>query len=164
MDIERIVQEVTNELCQQKSAADAAYIPMNGGFPMLDVIPKLEHSLLNADTTRRVILEECAKARKYGVGAVCVSPYYTVDAAKVLQGSDVAVCSAVGFPQAAMSFKAKIADIKDCLFAGATEIDFAINILAVKSGDFDVVRRAILFSNHIECVPDCMFIQSGHFA
>ena len=143
MDIDRIIQEVTGEVYQQQKIAQDSYIPMDCGFPMLDIIPKMEHSLLNADITRVKILEECARARKYGVGAVCVSPYYTVDAAKALQGCDVAVCSAVGFPQAAMSFKAKVADIKDCLFAGATEIDFAINILAVKSGDYDVVRREI---------------------
>ena len=71
MDIDRIIQEVTGEVYQQQKIAQDNYIPMDCGFPMLDIIPKMEHSLLNADITRVKILEECAKARKYGVGAVC---------------------------------------------------------------------------------------------
>src|SRR5664279_500652 len=91
--------------------------------------------MLNPDITRQRILEECEKARQWGFATICVAPYYVKDAAQALLGTNVAVCSAVGFPHGCMSTKAKLADVKECILMGAAEIDVAINMLAVKSGN-----------------------------
>ena len=41
----------------------------------------------------------------------------------------------------AASTAAKICEIKECVANGATELDVALNIVAIKSGEFDEARR-----------------------
>lgn len=137
MDIEKIIREITQEVERNPYRGTAA--------PALDVnihdIPaKMEHSMLNPDITRQKILEECEKAIHWGFATICVAPYYVGDAAGALLGTGVAVCSAVGFPHGAVTTKGKLADLKECIMNGASEIDVAMNILAVKSGDLDAVK------------------------
>ena len=60
-----------------------------------------------------------------------------------LLGSPVAVGTAVGFPHGCMSQAAKLAELRECMANGATEIDVAINVLAIKSGRLDVAQREL---------------------
>ena len=101
----------------------------------------LEHSLLNADLTRDALQTHCRAMRTLQVAAVCVAPYYVADAVDFLSGSGLPVCAAVGFPGALMSTEAKIADVRACVKYGAREIDLAIDIAAVKSGDMAKAER-----------------------
>ncbi len=136
MDVDRIIREVTNEIGMEPifagKAVDAASMP-----------GKFEHSLLNPDISKEKIIRECELARKYRFANVCVSPYYTSLAFEMLRDSSVLVCSAVGFPQGAMSGKAKLEEIKECILNGARELDVAMNILAAKSGEFDDVKNEL---------------------
>ncbi|MDR3353739.1 MAG: deoxyribose-phosphate aldolase [Synergistaceae bacterium] len=131
MDVEKIVSEVIKELQSRPAPSDSGD-PF--GVRPWEVPSRLEHSLLNPDTSMDKILKECANARRYCVAAVCVAPYYVSAAADALRGSGVKVCAAVGFPHGCMSAAAKLAEVKDCIKNGADEIDAAVNILAVKSG------------------------------
>ena len=106
-----------------------------------DVITKLEHSVLNPDLSDDKLEAAAGIARKYSVAALCVSPYYVLRASELLRGSGVAVDAAVGFPHGAMSWAAKMAEVKECIRSGATELDVAINVLAVKSGCFEDAAR-----------------------
>ncbi|MEG1639024.1 MAG: deoxyribose-phosphate aldolase, partial [Erysipelotrichaceae bacterium] len=63
--------------------------------------------------------------------------------AKLLEGSDVKVCSVVGFPLGAMSSKAKAFEASDVIHNGASEIDMVLNIGEMKAGNFDVVLEDI---------------------
>lgn len=136
MDIEKIIREITQEVERNpyKEAAPVSDVNIH------DIPAKLEHSMLNPDITRQKILEECAKAIHWGFATICVAPYYVGDAAGALVGTGAVVCSAVGFPHGAVSTKGKLADLKECILNGAAEIDVAMNILAVKSGDLDAVK------------------------
>ena len=139
IDIEKTVREVLSELEQ----------PQTGSFATKDIKPvdvprTLEHSLLNVGLTKEALLAECLSARRMRVATVCVAPYYVADAVEILKGSSVAVCAAVGLPSAFMSTEAKIADVRSCCMYGAQEIDLAINIAAVKSGDFKRAERDFL--------------------
>ncbi len=142
MDIEAIRKEV-ERLVLQHFHIEAEPAPCKGLVTGTDVVAHLEHSLLNPDTTLEKIEKECAVARKYAVAAVCVAPYYVAAAREVLLGSPVAVGTAIGFPHGCMSQAAKIAELKECMANGATEIDVALNVLAIKSGRLDVARREI---------------------
>ncbi|BDF57266.1 deoxyribose-phosphate aldolase [Christensenellaceae bacterium] len=139
MEIQEIVQEVLRELGGTEAAsAVSAYCPQ-----AFEVPAHLEHSLLSPDMTREKLREECLVARKCCVAAVCVSPYYVDAAAQALRGSGVAVCAAIGFPQGAMSGAAKAAEARECIENGATELDMALNILAVKSGNMADAREEL---------------------
>ena len=53
------------------------------------------------------------------------------------------VGTAIGFPHGCMSQAAKIAELKECMANGATEIDVALNMLAIKSGRLDIAQREL---------------------
>ena len=142
MDIEAIRKEV-ERLVLQHFHMEAEPAPCKGLVCGTDVVAHLEHSLLHPDPTLEKIQKECAVARKYAVAAVCVAPYYVAAAREVLLGSPVAVGTAIGFPHGCMSQAAKIAELKECMANGATEIDVALNVLAIKSGRLDVAQREI---------------------
>jgi deoxyribose-phosphate aldolase len=104
---------------------------------------KLEHSLLDPGMTREKIIAECRLAAEYGIGCVVVSPYFVECAAGILRRTGIAVCSAAGFPHGAASGTAKSAELRECIRRGATEMDVAVNILAIKSGEVDAARREL---------------------
>jgi len=104
---------------------------------------KLEHSLLDPGISREKIIAECKLAAEYGLANVVVSPYYVESAAFILGRTGVAVCSAAGFPHGAASQTAKSAELRECIRRGAAEMDVAINVLAVKSGEIDAARREL---------------------
>ncbi|MEW6284312.1 MAG: deoxyribose-phosphate aldolase, partial [Candidatus Eremiobacterota bacterium] len=63
--------------------------------------------------------------------------------ASELAGSDVMVCTVVGFPLGATSTEGKVAETRQALQDGADEIDMVINVGALKDGRFDDVGRDI---------------------
>lgn len=142
MDISAIRQEVERQVLAY-FGADAGLLDSGNDIRGTEVIGCLEHSLLNPDTTLKKIQAECAVARKYAVAAVCVAPYYVPAAVEILSGSVVKVGTAVGFPHGCISQAAKLAELKEAINNGATEIDLAMNNLAIKSGHLDVVRREL---------------------
>ncbi len=142
MDIEAIRKEVERQVLKY-FCIEAEPAPCTGLVTGTDVVSHLEHSLLNPDTTLEKIEKECAVARKYAVAAVCVAPYYVAAAREILLGSPVAVGTAIGFPHGCMSQAAKVAELKECMANGATEIDVALNVLAIKSGRLDIAQREI---------------------
>lgn len=142
MDVEAIRKEVERQVLAYFNLS-AAPMPRAGLVTGSDVVAHLEHSLLNPDTTLEKIRQECAVARKYSVAAVCVAPYYVPAAREALLGSPVAVGTAIGFPHGCMSQAAKCAELRECMANGATEIDVALNVLAVKSGRLDEAQREI---------------------
>jgi len=138
MDIEKIVDEVTREL---QSLLRYSCKSGTSGIRPREVPSRLEHSMLNPDVNQETILAECANARRYSVAAVCVAPYYVSIAKEALRGSGVKVCAAVGFPHGCMSGLAKLVEVTDCIKNGADELDVAVNILAVKSGDLAEAKK-----------------------
>jgi deoxyribose-phosphate aldolase len=103
----------------------------------------IDHTLLKANATRAEIKKICSEAVEYGFKTVCVNPYYVSLAANILQGSQVEVCTVIGFPLGANSSDTKAYEVKKAVQDGATELDMVINIGALKSGDYAFVKRDI---------------------
>ena len=102
-----------------------------------------DHTLLKADASSSRIKQICSEAVKYGFASVCVNSYYTSLAAKELAGTNVKVCTVVGFPLGQMSTAAKAAEAMIAVGDGAQEIDMVINIAALKEGLTDIVLEDI---------------------
>ena len=102
-----------------------------------------DHTILKADATREMVERVCREAREHHFMSVCVNSYYTGFVADELQGSDVRVCTVVGFPLGQMSTKAKAAETRIAVEDGADEIDMVINLGALKGGDDAVVFEDI---------------------
>ncbi len=106
--------------------------------------PKLfDHTILKADATEAAVLKICKEAKEYGFMSVCVNTYYTAFVAEQLKGTDVKVCTVVGFPLGQMSTKAKAVETGCAVADGAQEIDMVLNVAALKDGKYDIVLEDI---------------------
>lgn len=103
----------------------------------------IDHTLLKADATRDQIEKLCEEAKEYHFASVCVNPTWVEHAAVLLKGTDVRVCTVIGFPLGASTPDSKAFETKDVIEKGAQEVDMVINIGALKSGDLELVEKDI---------------------
>ena len=103
----------------------------------------IDHTLLKATATKDDILKLCNEANQYHFMSVCVNPVYVSLAHKLLQGSDVMVCTVIGFPLVANSSYVKAFETTQAIADGADEIDMVINIGACKEHNWDQVYEDI---------------------
>lgn len=103
----------------------------------------IDHTVLKPDTTKDAVLKVCREARDNGFFSVCVNPYYVPLVKSELNGSDVKVCSVIGFPLGASTSVIKALEAKKAIEDGADEIDMVINVAALKDGEPDIVESDI---------------------
>ena len=116
---------------------------MLASLPAGSLARYIDHTLLKPEATPAQIAQLCAEARDHTFAAVCINPVNVAQAAQLLQGTPVAVCTVVGFPLGATLPAVKAYETLHALNQGATEIDMVINIGALKAGQFDQVRQDI---------------------
>ncbi|WP_303970105.1 deoxyribose-phosphate aldolase [Sporosarcina ureae] len=103
----------------------------------------IDHTLLKAEATKQQILDLCEEAKKYSFASVCINPTWVKTAAEALQGTEVKVCTVIGFPLGANTPEVKAFEAKDAIANGATEVDMVINIGALQSGLLEQVQKDI---------------------
>jgi deoxyribose-phosphate aldolase len=103
----------------------------------------IDHTALKPDTTKEQIEQLCREAKEFGFVSVCINPTWVKRAADLLEGSDVKVCTVIGFPLGATTAKVKQYETKDAIENGATEVDMVINIGALKDGNDNLVFKDI---------------------
>jgi deoxyribose-phosphate aldolase len=99
----------------------------------------IDHTLLKPDASQDQIAQLCYEARSHHFASVCINPNYVKLCAQLLKGSDVKVCTVVGFPLGATPASVKAYETQQAIRDGASEIDMVINIGALKSKDYRVV-------------------------
>lgn len=109
----------------------------------LDLAKHIDHTLLKPEATGADIDVLADEAREFGFASVCVNPAWVKRAAERLRGSDVMTCAVIGFPFGANTPEIKAMETRRALRDGAREVDMVINIGALKSGDYDLVRTDI---------------------
>jgi len=108
-----------------------------------DLAKFIDHTLLKPDATRSQIERLCDEARQFRFASVCVNPTWVALCSERLQGTEVAVCTVVGFPLGANTPETKAFETRQAVQQGATEIDMVINIGRLKSAEYDTVRDDI---------------------
>lgn len=103
----------------------------------------IDHTLLKAEATQEQIIKLCEEAKKYGFASVCVNPVWVKTATEELKGSDVKVCTVIGFPLGSNTPETKAFEAKNAIENGATEVDMVINIGALKDKNDELVERDI---------------------
>jgi deoxyribose-phosphate aldolase len=103
----------------------------------------IDHTLLKADATKEQITILCEEAKKYEFASVCVNPTWVKLASELLDGTQVKVCTVIGFPLGATTSATKAFETKDAINNGATEVDMVINIGALKDKNYDLVKEDI---------------------
>ena len=103
----------------------------------------IDYTNLKNTATKEDIEKLCKEAIEYHFAAVCVAPYYVELAKEFLEGSNVQVCTVVGFPQGFSTTQVKSYEAIDAVENGADEIDMVINISALKNKDYDYIKEEI---------------------
>ena len=103
----------------------------------------IDHTLLKAEATKEQIEKLCTEAKQFNFASVCVNPTWVKKSSELLQGSDVLVCTVIGFPLGANTPAVKAFEVKDAIANGANEVDMVINIGALKDKNYDLVQADI---------------------
>ena len=114
----------------------------------MELAKYIDHTALKADTGRAAIEKLCQEAREYGFMSVCVNPTWVATAQSLLAGSDVKVCTVIGFPLGANTSAVKAFETRTAIQEGADEVDMVINIGAAKDGNWDLVQAVVEAANH----------------
>lgn len=105
------------------------------------IISKIDHTLLKPEATRADIITLAEEAKQYKFASVCVNPFWVSTAAEVLKGTEVNVCTVIGFPLGASASEVKAFEVKKAIEDGATEVDMVLNVGALKAGELEVVTN-----------------------
>ena len=103
----------------------------------------IDHTLLKPQANQAALDVLCEEAIAHGFKAACVNSGWVAYVAEKLKGTNIAVCSVIGFPLGAMSLSAKAFEARRAVEDGARELDMVLNIGALKSGDFKAVEQDI---------------------
>ena len=103
----------------------------------------IDHTNLKNTATLKDIEKLCNEAIKYRFASVCVYPYYVPLCKSLLKGTNISVCTVVGFPSGESTRETKVYEAIDAVSKGADEIDMVINISALKNKDYDYIKDEI---------------------
>jgi deoxyribose-phosphate aldolase len=107
------------------------------------VVQLIDHALLHPTLTDRQLREGCELCRRLNVASVCIKPYAIPLAVEILAGSEVAVCTVIGFPHGSNATNVKEFEAEAACKAGATELDMVVNVGKVLGRDWKYVTDDI---------------------
>jgi len=155
--VELITKEVLSTLASQRdrcespegvrqvivNGADRVAFHGDASLVPIDMAEYIDHTALKPETTAADIDTLCREAEQYHFASVCVNPTWVKRAATNLRGSDVKVCSVIGFPLGAATAEIKAMEARRAIRDGAREVDMVINVGALRSGEHEIVRTDI---------------------
>ncbi len=104
----------------------------------------IDHTYLKAFGTKTEIDQLLKEAKEYDFKSVCVNPSWVAYSNEALKGTDVLVCTVIGFPLGANTTQTKVFETVDAISKGADEIDMVLNIGKVKEQDYDFIYNEVL--------------------
>ncbi|MEN9606471.1 MAG: hypothetical protein RL605_299 [Actinomycetota bacterium] len=113
------------------------------GYTREQIAKTIDHSVLKPDFKTSDVEAGAKVAREYDVASYCIRPMDVPLAAKLLAGSNVPVCTVIGFPHGTTTSATKAFETAEAVRNGATEIDMVINISALLSGNYELVEADI---------------------
>ena len=103
----------------------------------------IDHTALTAEKNEQDILTLCNEAIEHEFYSVCINSGYIPLAKEKLAGSNVKICTVVGFPLGANLTLVKAFETQESIKGGADEIDMVINVGWIKSQKWDAVKQDI---------------------
>ncbi len=111
----------------------------------------IDHSLLKPQLTVEEITQGCEFAKAENCATVCVNPTSILLAEGILAGGNTKVCSVIGFPSGTHTSYIKAQEAAEAYKLGATELDMVINVGALKSNEYAMVKQDI--SEVVQATP-----------
>jgi len=109
----------------------------------MNLISLIDHSVLKPTSTVQEVKDGAAIALRYQTAAYCIRPSDVPLASKLLAGSEVKVCTVIGFPHGTTDTTSKAFEAAEAVRNGAHEVDMVINIGWMLSGDLVAVEDDI---------------------
>jgi deoxyribose-phosphate aldolase len=109
----------------------------------MEINKLIDHTALKAVTTSKDVEKLCQEAIAYNFKSVCVNPCFVSLAKKLLTGTDVLVCTVIGFPLGANTKEVKGIEAADAVKNGADEVDMVLNVGKAKEHDYKYVEEEI---------------------
>ena len=103
----------------------------------------IDHTNLKPAATSADIERLCAEAKQWSFASVCVHPCNLPLCRDLLAGTEVKLCTVIGFPLGQNTTALKVAETEDAYALGCDEFDMVINVGKLKDGDTDYVRNEI---------------------
>lgn len=107
-----------------------------------EILGHIDHTQLKPFATWKDIVKLCDEAVEYQTASVCIPPAY-IKRVHEKYGSQINICTVVGFPLGYSVTSAKVAEVEQALLDGCNEIDMVVNISDVKNGDYTKVEEEI---------------------
>lgn len=115
---------------------------------MKNVYSKVDLTLLKPTARLVDFVALCNNAAQKGVASVCVPSCHVKSVSALLFGTNIPICTTVGFPLGNCSTATKVCETTEAIRHGATEIDMVVNIGAVLGGNWDGVKKDISAVRH----------------
>jgi len=112
-------------------------------FSRKELAKMIDATNVKATATKKDIEKLCKESIRYGFKCAVVNPIYVKLVAKLVKGTEVKVCSTVGFPLGVSLTEIKALEAVKAVEDGAEELDMVINLSAMKNGDYNYVRNDI---------------------
>jgi len=106
-----------------------------------ELLAYVDHTLLRPTATWDDIKEVCEAGLRYKTASVCIPPDFVASAHEAYP--ELNICTVIGFPLGYETTEVKVAETKQAIEEGASEIDMVINLGDVKQGDFEAVTSEI---------------------
>lgn len=144
--VEKITQEVMARLKEKmKELGDSKSADAESGLniPLTEIAKYIDHTLLKPGAVNTQFDQLVDEALTYKFYSVCVNSSWVPYVAKKLRGTEVKICSVVGFPLGGMDSRSKAFETRNAISNGAHEIDMVMNIGALKSRNLKLVEEDI---------------------
>lgn len=113
------------------------------GYTQEQIVALIDHTLLKPEATQADLANCIKTAIDADVKAMCIRPMDVAYSAKALEGSNVLLCTVIGFPHGTVTTATKVAETIEAVKHGAIEVDMVMNLGAFASGEYELVQDDI---------------------
>ncbi len=107
----------------------------------MNIASYIDHTILKPTTLVSDIEQLCTEATMYKFAAVCVPPPFVRFAKGLVEGSGVKTATVIGFPFGYSAIEAKVTETLLAIVDGVEELDYVVNISAIKNGDWNFLKH-----------------------
>lgn len=104
---------------------------------------RIQHTNVNPELTLEEVRQLCQDCIDNNFDGVMLQPCWIKEAKNMLAGTDIKVCTALGYPMGGATTEAKVFETKNVFELGADQLDFMANIGYLKSGMYDEYKNEI---------------------
>jgi deoxyribose-phosphate aldolase len=109
----------------------------------MQIASYIDHTILKPTCLVSEIERVCSEAVEFEFAAVCIPPPFVKRAKTILAPTSIKVATVIGFPFGYAAIEAKVAETVLAIVDGTDELDMVINLIALKNGDWDYLKREI---------------------